>query len=350
MTSVFDPSSTARFSPSALGTPSNHQDEQWLFTRDALDQACDLIYQSMPPTPQWPWPLLRAKLGAEVWVKHENMTPIGSFKIRGGLVYFDQLARNSAPNSSKNVVTATRGNHGQSVAFCAAKYGFVSTIVVPYGNSADKNNSMQALGAEIIRYGHTFDEALDYAKRHAEDCHFHFVPSFDPLLVLGVSTYAYEFFKAAPDLDAIYVPVGIGSGICGVIQARDILNLRTSIIGVVAENAPAYALSFQQQRVVNTQNGNSIADGVSVNHPNPMALDWMMRRVDRIVTISEEEILQAMGTYFTTTHQVAEGAGALGLAGLIKERDYMRHKKVGIVLCGSNVDRNIFQHALNYSL
>ena len=303
-----------------------------------LEAAADLVHAHFPPTPQYAWPLLAQRTGADVWVKHENHTPIGAFKVRGGLVYMDHLKRSGADVAG--VITATRGNHGQSIARAAAAVGLPSTILVPHGNSTEKNAAMRAFGAELIEFGRDFDEAKDEAHRLASVRNLHFVPSFDPLLVRGVATYALEFFRAVPDLDAVYVPIGMGSGICGLITARDLLGLKTEIIGVVAQNAPCIALSFEAGRPVPTNSAQTFADGMACRVPNPDALDIMMRGAARIVAVSEDEIAEAIRFYYEDTHNLAEGAGAASLAALIQESSRQRGRRIGLILSGGNIDRS----------
>lgn len=309
-----------------------------------LEAAADLVHGHFPQTPQYAWPLLAGRTGAEVWVKHENHTPIGAFKVRGGLVYMDHLKRSGADVAG--VITATRGNHGQSIARAAAAVGLPSTILVPHGNSTEKNAAMCAFGAELIEFGRDFDEAKDEAHRLAGVRNLHFVPSFDPLLVRGVATYALEFFRAAPDLDAVYVPIGMGSGICGLITARDLLGLETEIIGVVAQNAPCIALSFEAGRPVPTNAAQTFADGMACRVPSPDALDIMLKGAARIVQVSETEIADAIRAYYEDTHNLAEGAGAASLAALIQEGSRQRGRRVGLVLSGGNIDRSAFAQVL----
>ena len=313
-------------------------------TLDEIDAAARLVAAAMRPTAEICWPVLSARCAAEVWVKHENHTPIGAFKLRGGLVYVDDLAR--APRRPRGVIAATRGNHGQSIAYAARRYGFSATIVVPHGNSVEKNAALRALGAELIEHGHDFQAALEFAQGQAVDRGLAMMPSFHELLVRGVATYSLEFLRAAPELDTVYVPIGLGSGICGMIAAREALRLRTKIVGVVAENAPAYALSFAAAKPVATASANTIADGVACRVPDPAAVEIINRHVERIVTVSEAEIEAAMRHYFTDTHNVAEGAGAAPLAALIQERAYMAGRRVGLVLSGGNVDRPLFARIL----
>ena len=309
-----------------------------------LEAAAALIRPHVPPTLQYVWPLLCERTGCTVWVKHENHTPIGSFKVRGGLVYLHDLLQRQP--GCRGVIAATRGNHGQSVAFAARRFGVRALIVVPQGNSVEKNAAMRALGAELVELGHDFQAALEYAQQRALDDALPMVPSFHRLLVQGVGAYGLELFRAVPDLDAVYVPIGLGSGICGVIAARNALSLRTKVVGVVAEQAPCYALSFAAREVVTTATATTLADGVACRVPDAEALAAIVRGADRIVQVSEAEIRMAMGYYFTDTHQVAEGAGAAPLAALLREKSHMEGKQVGVVLSGGNVDAEVYRHAL----
>ena len=312
--------------------------------RDELIAAAQIVGAAIAPTAQIRWPLLGVRTGAEVWVKHENHSPVGAFKLRGGIVYIDGLAR--APHPVAGLIAATRGNHGQSIAYAAARAGMRATIVVPHRNSREKNAAMRALGAELVEHGHDFQDALEFAQRLAAERGLHMVPSFDPALVRGVASYALEFFGAVADLDTVYVPIGLGSGICGMVAAREALGLRTRIVGVVAENAPAYALSFAAGRVVTTKSAETIADGVACRVPLDEAVEIINRWAERIVTVSEAEIAAAMRYYFSDTHNVAEGAGAAPLAALLKERAAMERRRVGLVLSGGNVDREVYARVL----
>ena len=309
--------------------------------RREIESAAEVVYRTFSPTFQICWPLLCERVGAEVWVKHENHLLSGSFKVRGGLVYMDAQALEGV----SGVVTATRGNHGQSVAFAAARNRLKANIVVPEGNSDSKNRAMRALGGELIEYGRDFQEALEHAQGLA-NASLHFVPNFHPLLIRGVASYAMEIFSSQPELDSVYVPIGLGSGICAVIAARDALGMRCKVIGVVAENAPAYALSFDAGKSVPTDSANTLADGLAVRVPNAEALTVISRGVERIVTVSEQELLQAIRIYFSDTHNVAEGAGAAPLAALLKEREISRGTRVGLVLTGGNIDEDVFREAL----
>ena len=308
-----------------------------LFTSQELEAAAELVHGFMPPTPQYAWPLLAQLTGCSVWVKHENHSPVGAFKLRGGLVYVDQLLH--AGPRPNGLITATRGNHGQSIAVAGCRAGLPVTILVPHGNSADKNRAMRALGAEVVEHGVDFDEARLKADQMAAERGLHFVPSFDRHLVRGVATCAFEFFAAVTELDAVYVPIGMGSGICAAMAVRDLLSPGTEIIGVVAAAAPAMALSFEAGRIVPTKTARTFADGMACREPQPEPLERSAAGAARIVRTSEDEIAEAIRIYFDTTHNLAEGAGAAPLAALLKERDQMRGRKVGLILSGGNIDR-----------
>jgi threonine dehydratase len=312
-----------------------------MFDLPALEAALRLVHQAFPPTPQYAWPLLAARTGAEVWVKHENHTPTGAFKVRGGITYLDALTR-TRPNVA-GIVSATRGNHGQSLAYAAARHGVPVTIVVPHGNSQEKNAAMRALGATLVEHGADFDAARAHAAELAATRGLEFAPSFAPDLVRGVATYAMELFRAAPLLDALYVPIGLGSGICGCIMARDLLGLRTEIIGVQSTAAPAYALSLAAGHPMAVPSADTRADGMAVRIPDPDALALIRRGAARIVTVSDAEVAAAIRAYWQDTHNLAEGAGAAPLAALLREADMMRSRRVGLVLCGGNIDLALFR-------
>lgn len=307
-----------------------------MFDLSALEAAAALVRAVVPPTPQYAWPLLAARTGAEVWVKHENHTPTGAFKVRGGLVYLDGLRR-ERPGVA-GLVSATRGNHGQSLAFAGRRAGVPVTIVVPHGNGREKNAAIRALGAELVEAGRDFDAAREHAARLATERGLVMVPPFHPDLVRGVATYALELFRAAADLDAVYVPIGMGSGICGLIRTRDLLGLATRIIGVVSAHAPAMALSVEAGRVVATETADTFADGMACRAPDPDALAIIRAGAERIVRVTDPEVAAAMHAYWTDTHNLAEGAGAAPLAALLQERERMRGRRVGLILCGGNVD------------
>jgi threonine dehydratase len=295
-----------------------------------------VVADLMLPTAQYAWPLLARELGLPVWVKHENHTPIGAFKVRGGAVYMEALKR--AEPGCPGVIAATRGNHGQSIAVAAAHNGMRAVIVVPHGNNPEKNDAMAAQGAELVVQGEDFEAAVGHAQSLAEAQGLHMVPSFDQRLVAGVASYALELFENAGPLDAVYVPIGLGSGICGVIAAREALGLTTEIIGVQAAGAPSYALSFAAGHVVPTQTADTYADGLATRAPDEQAVAIINRHAARIVTLEDEEILAAQKLMLRATHNLAEPAGAAPLAAVVKERQAMAGKSVAMVLSGGNAD------------
>ncbi|MCC7427200.1 MAG: threonine dehydratase [Alphaproteobacteria bacterium] len=312
-----------------------------MFDLPALEAAARLVHSVMPPTPQHSWPLLSARAGCPVTVKHENHTPAGAFKVRGGIVYMDRLKRGRP--AVKGVISATRGNHGQSLAFAGALAGVPVTICVPRGNSVEKNAAMRAFGAELIEIGQDFDEAREAASRIAKERGYKFAPSFAPDLVCGVATYALELFSAAPDLDTVYVPIGMGSGICGLIRTRDLLGLKTRIVGVQSAHAPSYALSFATGRVVTTNSADTLADGMATRVPDPVALAMIRAGAERIVQVTDDEVAEAIRAYWQDTHNLAEGAGAAPLAALMQDRAAMAGKRIGLILCGGNIDLALFR-------
>lgn len=315
-----------------------------LFSRAELDDAVGIVRGFMPETPTIAWPLLATRTGARVVVKHENHTPAGAFKVRGGAVYMDGLIRREG--RPPGVVTATRGNHGQSIARAATARGIPCAICVPHGNAAEKNAAMKGFGAELHVGGADFDEARQHAARIAAERRWHLLPSFHADLVRGVATYALELFTAAPDLDAVYVPIGLGSGICGLITVRDMLGLPTEIIGVVADNAPAYALSVAAGHVVPTNSARTFADGMATRVPDAAALAIIRAGCARVLRLTEDAIADSVRAYFTDTHNLAEGAGAAPLAGLLQERERMAGKRVGLILCGGNIDAPVMAEVL----
>jgi threonine dehydratase len=312
-----------------------------MFSLAELEAALHLVHASFPGTPQYTWPLLCERAGTEVWVKHENHTPTGAFKLRGGLVYVERLAR-QCPRVG-GIVSATRGNHGQSLAYAGRRYDVPVTIVAPHGNSVEKNAAMRALGARLIEHGTDFETARDEAARIAAADGLEFAPSFAPDLVTGVATYAMELFREAPLLDALYVPIGLGSGICGAIQVRDLLGLRTEIIGVQAADADPYARSFAAGRMVALNRAATEADGIAVRQPDAEALAIIRAGAARIVTVSDSAIAEAVRAYWTDTHNLVEGAGAAPLAALLSEQAQMRGKRVGLVVSGGNIDLALFR-------
>lgn len=315
-----------------------------MFDLAALRDAARLVHDHIPATAQYAWPLLTQRVGCEVWVKHENHAPTGAFKVRGGLVYVRSLlARDTPP---RGLVTATRGNHGQSMALAAGQAGLPLVIVVPKGNAQEKNAAMRALGAELVEHGVDFDQSREEAARLAEQLGYEMVPSFHAELVRGVATYALELFEAVAELDSVYVPIGMGSGICGLIQARNLLGLKTEIIGVVSSAADAYAQSFEQGRIVTTATADTFADGVACRVPHPDAFAMIHAHAARIVRVDDAQIAQAMRIYHEDTHNTAEGAGAIALAALLQERQRQAGRKVAVVLSGANVDRARYAQVL----
>lgn len=308
-----------------------------------MEAAASLVHAAIGASPQIVWPLLSQRIGAETWVKHENHLPTGAFKVRGGLTYIDHLRREHP--EVRGVIATTRGNHGQSIAFAARQFGLACVAVVPHGNSRSKNAAMRAYGAELIETGDDFQAAYEATQAIAEERKLHFVRSFHPALVEGVSTYGWELMRAMPDLGTIYVPIGLGSGICGTIQARDLLGLKTEIVGVVADNAAAYALSFEAKRPVSTNSADTIADGVACRVPAEDALEVIWRGAARVIRVSEDEIKAAMRAYFADTHNVAEGAAATPLAAALKDKA-RRPGKIGLILSGGNVDTEVYAQVL----
>jgi len=314
------------------------------FSSEELAWAAGVVGQRVPPTPQYAWPLLADRVGAEVWVKHENHTPTGAFKVRGGLVYAERL-RTGRPEV-RGIVSATRGNHGQSLAFAGRAAGIDVTIVVPHGNSPDKNAAMRGFGAELVVHGHDFQSAREHASALGAQRGLETVPSYHPDLVLGVATYARELFDAAGELDAVYVPVGMGSGISGVIGVRDLLGLRTEVVGVVAEQAPATARSVLAGRVVTTDAASTFIDGVACRVPDADAIAVISAGAARVLTISEDDAAEAMRVLYATSHNIAEPAGALALAGLLAERSRAAGRRVAVIQTGGNADADLLLQVL----
>ena len=305
-----------------------------------LRRAAELVIRYVPPTPQYRWPLLCREADCELWVKHENHTPTGSFKMRGGLIYLNWL--HETHPEVRGVVTATRGNHGQSIAYAAEGFGLNAVIVVPFSNSKEKNEAMRALGAELIEHGHDFHDADRHADELASARGLHKVPSFHPLLVRGVGTYALELFDAVPNLDVVYVPLGWGSGASGLAAVRNVLGLRTAIVGVVSNQAPSYARSITAGHIVDIPSRTRIADGIAVARPHPGAFELVRRQIERIVEVSDDAVEGAMRAYFRATHNVAEWAGAAALAAVFQERERVAGKRIAAVLTGGNVDTDVF--------
>jgi len=316
-----------------------------MFSKSDLEFAASLVYEQMLPTPQYAWPALSAVTGCETWVKHENHTPTGAFKVRGGITFIDWVKR-TQPDVT-GIVTATRGNHGQSQARAASAAGLQTTIYVPHGNSAEKNAAMAAFGGKVITHGADFEEAKSEAMAQAGMNNWLPVPPYHTELVRGVATYAYELLSAAPHLDTVYVPIGCGSGICGTIFARDALGLKTKIVGVVSTEASGAKQTFEQGKIIETASANTFADGMAVRVPVPEAVEVYTKGADRVVAVSDVEIAEAMRIYYRTIHNAAEGAGAATLAALMQERDKMSGKAVGVILSGGNIDTDMFKAVLN---
>lgn len=304
-----------------------------------------MVYRAFPPTPQYAWGLLSERLGTECWLKHENHTPVGAFKIRGGLTYFDQLAQRGA--MPKEVISATRGNHGQSMGWAARSHGVACTIVVPTGNSVEKNAAMRALGVTLVEHGSDFQEAREHAVALAAERGAHMVPSFHPDLLRGVATYWWEFLRAVPHMDVTYVPIGQGSGACSAIAAKLALGHRVRIVGVVSSHATTYADSLAAGRVVEAPVTTQLADGMACRVADPEALAIIAAHIDRIVQISDAEVAHAMRALFTDTHNVAEGAGAAALAAALQDKDRLAGLAVGLALSGGNVDAAVFARVLS---
>lgn len=309
-----------------------------------IEQAQQVVYAHMPPTPQYTWPLVNQRLEGEVWLKHENHSPVGAFKLRGALVYIDWLKR-SQPLLG-GVVAATRGNHGQGVGMAARLNGLKAVIVVPHGNSKEKNRAMAAQGAELIVHGNDFQESLEYAAILAAQLGYAMVASFHPKLVAGTGTYAKEFLEGTPPLDKVYVPIGLGSSICGMVAARNALGLKTEIVGVVSKASPSYSLSFSQGQVVEAPSETRIADGLACRKPNVEAMECIWKNVARIVEVTDKEIAEAMRALFRDTHNLVEGAGAAGMAAALIDMELNQGKRIGIVVTGGNIDMDMYAQVL----
>jgi threonine dehydratase len=311
----------------------------------SLEDSARQVYAHMPATPQYAWPALQQELGLDLWVKHENHTPTGAFKIRGGITFMHWLQSNYP--ECRGIVTATRGNHGQSQARAATACGLTATVVVPRGNALEKNLAMRAFGARLIESGDDFDASRETAAAIAEAEGLFLVPPFHPALVSGVATYALELFRAAPPLDTVYVPIGCGSGICGVIAARDALGLDTEVVGVVSTEATAAKIAYETGIAGTSPGAATFADGIAVRGVIPEALAIYARGAARVVAVSDDEIAAAMRLYFRCTHNVSEGAGAAPLAALMQESDRQRERRSAVILCGGNVDSSVFAQVLD---
>jgi threonine dehydratase len=313
-------------------------------TIDEIRSAAELIYRLMPATPQYCWPLLAERVGTEVWLKHENQTPTGAFKARTAVVYVDELIKRDP--ATRGLITATRGNHGQSVALAAQRFGIPATIVVPHGNSPEKNAAMRAQGATLIEFGADYQSAREKAVELAREQQLHMVQPYHFDIVRGVATYWLELFSSVKDTDVAYVPIGMGSGICSAVAVRNGLGLRTKLVGVVSAHAPSYAESFAQRKVVEMPATTQLADGLACRRPDEQALAVILENVDHIVRVTDDDVAEAMRHIFTDTHNVVEGAGAAGLAAALKEKENLRGKRVALVATGANVDRDVFARVL----
>jgi len=313
-------------------------------TLPEIEAAAAVVYREFQATPQYRWALLSERLGTDCWVKHENHTPVGAFKIRGGLCYFEQLPQSGT--LPRAIVSATRGNHGQSMGWAARAHGIPCSIVVPQGNSVEKNAAMRALGVTLIEHGADFQDAREHAMQLAEQTGAHMVPSFHPALLLGVSTYWWELLRAVPQLDVVYVPIGLGSGACAAIAAKLALGHRARIVGVVSTLATTYADSLAAGRVVAAPVSTLLADGMAVRLADAGALAILSQHLDHVVKVSDAEVAQAMRDLYTDTHNLAEGAGAASFAAAMQERTQLRGQVVGTTLCGGNVDADVFARVL----
>lgn len=327
--------------PQHLGHPCPVRPLASLSELDSLAATIDAV---VPRTPQFSWPLLNARAGCELWVKHENHTAIGSFKIRGAFSYLAALTAREP--QVRGVIAATRGNFGQAVAFAASRHGLTATIVVPHGNSVEKNNAMRGLGAELLEQGEDFQAALVHSEKLAAERQLHWVPSFHGDLVRGNAVSMINFLRNVPALDCVYIPIGMGSGVCALLAARDALGLPTRIVGVASEHAPAIALSFEAKRVIQHAAATRIADGLACSTPNGEALECILNGVERIVRVSDDETERAMRAYYSDTHNVAEGAAGAGLAAVIRDRKSVSGKRIGVVCTGGNVDAAAFARIL----
>jgi threonine dehydratase len=314
-------------------------------TLDEVRAAAEIVYRLMQPTPQYRWPLLCSRLSTEVWVKHENHTPIAAFKARTAAVYTEKLLQREP--GIRGLIAATRGNHGQSVALAAQRKNLECLIVVPQGNSLEKNAAMRAQGAKLIEHGQDFQSSFEHAVKLAAELNYHLVPPYHRDIVLGIATYWLELFTAVPQIDVAYIPIGMGSGICSASAVRNSLGLRTKLVGVVSDQAPMYALSFEQRRIVEAPAQTKLADGLACRKGNDEALHVMLENVDHIVRVSEEELAAAMRAMFTDSHNVVEGAGAASLAAAMKEKPTLQGKRVALVATGGNVDHDVFARVLS---
>ena len=310
-----------------------------------LETAAEQVHRQQPATPQYNWPLLSEVLGAELWVKHENHTATGAFKVRGGITFMQWL-KQEYPQTS-GIITATRGNHGQSQARAATAAGLSSTIYVPEGNSVEKNRAMRSFGAQVVEYGKDFDTAREQAESIAQEQGLTLVPSFHDEIVKGVASYALELMTQVQNLDRIYVPIGCGSGVCGLIAVRDALKLKTEIVGVVSTEAQSAKLSFESGKLVSTNSAQTFADGMAVRVPVQQAFDVYSRGASHVVAVTDDEVAEAIRLYYHCTHNIAEGAGAAPLAAALQEKHLLKHKRVAVILCGGNIDTNVMMQVMS---
>lgn len=331
----------------AAENPQERTVESYLFDFDGLMEAVEIVRKVIGPTPQIDWPMLRDRTGAEVWVKHENHLPTGAFKMRGGLVMANSIVTGRYGPLPKGIITATAGNHGLSQTFAGLRAGLKVTIVVPVTGNAEKIAAIRSMGAEVVVEGHDFTASYEIAQKMAVDRGLLLIEPFHPDLIRGVATYAYELFSAVHHIDTVYVPIGLGSGICGMIRTRDLLGLPTKVVGVVSKHAATYALSFDAKKPVSTDTADTIADGLSVRVPNNFAVEIINRGADRIIQVDDAEIREAVRAYHTDTHNLAEGAGVAALAGLMQERDRMQGKRVAVVMSGANISRPLLAEVLS---
>lgn len=313
-------------------------------TIDEVRQAAQSVYSVMRPTPQYCWPLLCERLGTELWLKHENQTPTGSFKARTAVVYVEELMKREP--GTRGLIAATRGNHGQSVALAAKRYGLPAVIVVPHGNSVEKNAAMRGQGAQLIEHGYDYQSSREHADALANEMGYHFVPPYHRDIVKGVATYWLELLTNVADIDVVYVPIGMGSGACSSAAVRNGLGLKTKIVGVVSEAAPVYALSFAQRKCVEAPANAKLADGLACRKPEQEPLEFLLQNVERVVAVSEPEVAEAMRIIFKDTHNVVEGAGASALAAALREKEQLRGKRVAVIATGANVDHDVFARVL----
>jgi len=317
---------------------------QTLPTIAEVEHAAESVYRVMRPTPQYCWPLLCEQLGTEVWVKHENHTPTGSFKARTAVVYVEELMKGES--GTRGLIAATRGNHGQSVALAAQRFGLPAAVVVPIGNSVEKNAAMRAQGARLIEHGHDYQSSREHAEFLVAELGYHYVPPYHRDIVRGVATYWLELFTAVPDIDVAYVPIGMGLGVCSGAAVRNGLGLKTKLVGVVSELAPTYMISFAQKKCAEAPALTKLADGLACRKPEEEPLQFMLANIERVVSVSDAQVAEAMRKMYITTHNVVEGAGAAPLAAALKEAEKLRGKRVALIASGANVDHDVFARVL----